>query len=77
MRITISLNESATERAARTGEKPDLTMLVRKNSEAEVLRVFGRGRFVSVEASQMDFNKLQSALGDICVFALPKRMSPF
>jgi hypothetical protein len=77
MRITISLNDGATERAAKTGEKPDLETLVRQNSRAEVLRVFGRGRFVSVEASQRDFNRLQTALGHICVFALPKQMSPF
>jgi hypothetical protein len=77
MRITISLNEGATEMAALTGKAPDLGMLIRQNSGAEVLRVFGRGRFVSVEASQIDFNKLQTALGDICVFAMRKPMSLF
>jgi hypothetical protein len=77
MRITISLNEMATANAARTGETPDLGTLVRENSGAEVVKVYGRGRFVSIETNSADLHRLESALGHMCVFAAPAMITPF
>lgn len=77
MRITISLNENATARAAETGQTPDLRTLVVTNSGAEVVKVYGRGRFASVETNRADLDRLESALGHMCVFAEPSKIEPF
>ena len=51
MRVTVSLNEQASERA-RPEAIPDLAKLVVDNSRAKVLRVFGRGQFVEHRSDQ-------------------------
>lgn len=76
MKITVSLNESASVKA-KGGNTPDLKQLITKNSGAEVLRVFGRGRFASIEVSGTDLNRLKSAMGKFCVFSVVTEAHPF
>jgi hypothetical protein len=76
MKITVSLNEQAALEA-KSGKAPDLKQLIIDNSRAQVLRVFGRGRFASIEASGADLNSLRTAVGNLCVFSVVTEAHPF
>jgi hypothetical protein len=76
VKVTVSLNEALTSQAVGTAG-PDLRALARANSDAEVLRVFGRGRFVSIEVSPLGLQRLKQKLGALCLFAMPIEVVPF
>ncbi|MGY3133462.1 hypothetical protein ACVWZM_004144 [Bradyrhizobium sp. USDA 4501] len=76
MKITVSLNEQAALKA-QGGKAPDLKQLIIDNSRAQVLRVFGRGRFASIEATGADLNRLRTAMGNLCVFSVVTEAQPF
>ena len=76
MKITVSLNEQAALKA-KGGKAPDLKQLIIDNSRAEVLRVFGRGRFASIEATGADLTRLRTAMGNLCVFSVVTEAHPF
>jgi hypothetical protein len=76
MKITVSLNEQASPKA-KGGRAPDLKQLITDNSRAEVLRVFGRGRFASIEATGTDLTRLKTAMGNLCVFSVVTEAHPF
>jgi hypothetical protein len=77
MRVTVSLNEEMTFTAAQKGGGADLRALLEANSGAEIVRIYGRGRFASIEASDADLEHLKKAIGDRCVFALKAQVQSF
>lgn len=76
MKITVSLNEREALKA-RDGKTPDLKQLITDNSRAEVVRVFGRGRFASIEVTGADLSRLRTAVGNLCVFSVVTEAQPF
>lgn len=77
MRVTVSLNKETTEEVANTGKVPDLSKLVSSRSKSEIVRVFGRGRFVSIETTPAELSRLKDELGHMCLFSLKSELVPF
>ncbi|SHH47157.1 hypothetical protein [Marivita hallyeonensis] len=72
MKITVALNSEA----ATSGEIQNLGDLV-KDDEVRVLKIFGRGRFANIEASQDAYIRLKTRIGHVCVFTPALKAKPF
>lgn len=76
MIITVALNSEAASKAATTGQTANLRNLV-AGDEIRVVKVFGRGRFANIEASQEAYLRLKERLGHLCVFTPELSAKPF
>lgn len=76
MKYTVALNCEFASRVAQSGEAPDLRALV-AGDEVEVVKVFGRGRFVDIVASREAYEVLKSRLAGTCVFTPAVSAKPF
>ncbi len=72
MRVTVSLTDDAA-----MDPSTDLRKLLEDNSEAGIVRVFGRGRFASMDMDVEQLDQLKAAVGDVCVFAPASKVQPF
>lgn len=76
MKFTAALNDNATEAL----EYSDLGSLIKAHSPksgVKVLKVFGRGQFASLEASEDAISSLRSRIGNLCVFTPTLTARPF
>jgi len=65
MRVTVGLRKNSLSAA---GELPDLGQIIEATGSATVVKVFGRGRFASIETSPEGLDSLRQSFGNVCVF---------
>ena len=76
MRVTVALNSAEASKLARGEPATDLRSLISGSCDARIVKVFGRGRFASIETNQEDLARLQQRIGDVCVFSPKLQAKP-
>ena len=71
MKVTVVLNELADAACANLGQ------LLSSEAGVKVLKVFGRGRYASIETSQAQLDRLRERFGDSCRFTRTLEAQPF
>lgn len=74
MRVTVGLRKSAPRNV---GQPIDLADILSGRDDVYLLRVFGRGRFASVETSPEGLEALKATLGGFCVFTKTPKAQAF
>ena len=74
MKVTVGLRKDA---ALDYGQMPDLAEILGGDRHVSVLKIFGRGRFASIETTPEGLSELRENLGGLCVFTRTPKAHAF
>ena len=76
VRVSVTLNDEARAKAS-SGEAVDLAAILVQETGKQPLRVFGRGKFASIETTPQELAVLRNRLGHIFLFTQVPAAEPF